>query len=264
MVRPLLFIAKNETDHMILSNTAWPVFFYFCFSFSLSGLVGVTAGCAVVEPWAAILIGIIAGWIYIGSDLLLIRCKLDDAVAAIQVHLGSGLWGVLATGLLASPRHMMSTYGTDTHPGFFYSPNSSLLPAQLTGIIFIMGWTFVTTLPFFSCLDYFGLFRVNALEEIVGLDMAYVHQEAVPNELNKEESSDDEEVRLAAYRQRFAERKKLRALASEGNVTMSNLGSGHDSFANGFEEPKESYPSYHSRFTSKDDDASRVGSLYSA
>ena len=59
---------------------------------ALSGLVAITAGCAVVEPWAAVVIGIIAGWLYIYASGLLIRLRIDDAVDAIPVHMVNGAW----------------------------------------------------------------------------------------------------------------------------------------------------------------------------
>jgi Amt family ammonium transporter len=190
----------------------------------LSGLVAITAGCSVVEPWAAILIGVVSGWAYIIADKLLIWGELDDAVSAIQVHFANGLWGVIAVGLLASPSRMLDVYGTDSHPGFFYSPTgANLLPAQLAGVLFIVGWTLVATLPFFVMLDYFNLFRVNALEEIIGLDATY--QNFVEGaDMGEEPSEDNEEVRLAAYRQRFAERKKAKEMSPPtGATTMKRM-----------------------------------------
>jgi Ammonium Transporter Family len=228
--------------------------------------VGVTSGCAVVEPWAALLIGMVAGWIYIAMDVLLLRWKLDDAVAAIQVHLGSGSWGIVATGLLASPSRMLAAFGTDSHGGWFYGASSdNLLPAQLAGALFIIIWTMLTTVPFFLLLDYLGMFRVNALEELIGLDMSYLEQEGGPIALSSDEPSDDEAVRLAAYRQRFAERKALRT----NNKPMSIP---HDTSMpedKTFSAPQlpESYPvpivcRLMPRAT--DDEYSRKGSVYSA
>ena len=46
----------------------------------LTGLVAITAGCATVEPWAAFVIGLFAGWIYLAASSLMIRLKIDDAV----------------------------------------------------------------------------------------------------------------------------------------------------------------------------------------
>ena len=179
------------------------------------------------------------------------------------------MWGVLATGLLACPRHILAAYGPDRAPGFFYLPTGqSLLPAHLAGITFIVGWTLVTTVPFFFALDFFGLFRVNALEELVGLDMTYVHLEA-PHDDEPEES---EEVRLAAYRQRFAERKRLRELAATKRYSLSNSrnGSVHkvepwsEVSKVEFDAPQEAHPKQNYRRRSDDDERSHQGSLHSA
>ncbi len=52
----------------------------------LTGLVGITAGCATVETWAAVLIGVISGWVYLGASKLMIKLRIDDAVDAIPGH----------------------------------------------------------------------------------------------------------------------------------------------------------------------------------
>ena len=54
---------------------------------ALSGLVGITSSCALVEPWAAIVTGMIAGWLYMFGSNLLIKMRIDDAVDAIPVHM---------------------------------------------------------------------------------------------------------------------------------------------------------------------------------
>jgi len=61
---------------------------------TLGGLVAITSGCALVEPWAAIVIGIVAGWIYIYGSALLIRLRIDDAVDAIPVHMFNGTFSM--------------------------------------------------------------------------------------------------------------------------------------------------------------------------
>jgi hypothetical protein len=67
-------------------------------------------------------------------------------------------------------------------------------------------------------LDFFGLFRVNALEELVGLDASYKDDER--GVVDDDEPSEEEAaVRLAAYRQRFAERKVLRDKKKVNNAT---------------------------------------------
>jgi len=149
----------------------------------LAGLVAITGSCALVEPWAAIIIGSVAGVLYYLSSLLLVKACIDDAVDAIPVHLVGGAWGVIATGLFACPTHLKFWYRLSDrslveHPGWFYSwargsGDFSLMACQLAGLAFILCWVTVIMAPFFFILNYMGLFRSNALEEIVGLDVSY-------------------------------------------------------------------------------------------
>lgn len=126
----------------------------------LSGLVAITSGCALMEPGLAIVTGIIAGWLYMWSSSFLVRIKIDDAVDAIPVHMFNGAWGLLATGLFASPEKLDFTYGDmDNHPGFFYSfknggVDGALLLSQVCAVLFIGGWAVCTMLPFFIWLNY--------------------------------------------------------------------------------------------------------------
>jgi Amt family ammonium transporter len=149
-----------------------------CMNGSLSGLVAITAGCGVVEPWAAVVIGMVSGWIYIYTADLLVRLKIDDAVDAIPVHMFNGMWGVVSVGFFSSPRLLLLAYGTDKHAGCFYSwgrgsSDSTLLASQMVLLLFILGWTFFTMMPFFIWLNYMGWFRADSLEELVGLDISY-------------------------------------------------------------------------------------------
>ena len=135
----------------------------------------VTAGCGLIEPWAAALIGSIGGIVYLITGSLLVKFKIDDAVEAIPVHLGPGIWGVISVGLFASPRFLKQIYGHNDHPGFFYSfthggADAYLLAANLVGLLFIIAWVLALMLPFFLMLSYLGWFRTDSLEEIIGLD----------------------------------------------------------------------------------------------
>ncbi len=65
----------------------------------LAGLVGITAGCATVAPWAAVLIGLIAGVLVVYSVLLIDKLGIDDPVGAVSVHGVNGAWGTLAAGI---------------------------------------------------------------------------------------------------------------------------------------------------------------------
>ena len=143
----------------------------------LTGLVAVTAGCASVESWAAVVIGIVAGWVYLASSKLLIKLRIDDAVDAIPVHMFGGAWGLIATGLFSAPDLMEKAYGQSDHVGWFYewgrgSGNFTLLGTQLIGILFIIGWTGALMGGFFYVLNFFGSLRVDPMEEEAGMDIS--------------------------------------------------------------------------------------------
>lgn len=188
---------------------------------ALSGLVAITAGCGIVEPWAALIIGIMAGLFYVGGSALLVKCRLDDAVDAIPVHFINGMWGVFAVGLLAAPTRLEDAYANSKHAGIFYywvngSSDATLLAAQVVGMLFIIGWVLLIMFPFFIWLNWKGWFRADALEELVGLDRSY-HGGLV---LRSEEVNPE-------YVDSFNQRRENRAHNRENGLTLSRDAS-HD------------------------------------
>ncbi|CAH8274370.1 unnamed protein product [Arabidopsis lyrata] len=139
----------------------------------LSGLVAISSGCAVVEPWAAIICGFVASWVTIGLDLLAKKFKYDDPLQAAQVHGGCGAWGLLFTGLLATKSYMSEVYGGESgRPhGLLMGGGVKLLGAQIGQIIAIIGWVTLTMGSLFYGLHKINLLRVSVEEEIVGIDM---------------------------------------------------------------------------------------------
>ncbi len=184
---------------------------------SLSGLVAITSGCGVVEPWAAIVIGMIAGWIYLIGSNLLIKLRIDDAVDAIPVHMFNGIWGVLSTGFFASPRFLDLAYGSGTgsYPGLFYTGSGNLLACQITLVVFILGWVFASMMPFFIWLNYKGWFRADSLEELVGLDVSY-HGRDLDNA-----EGDVKEEYLDAFRK---QKGSLRGRRNSSDKRVNNFG----------------------------------------
>lgn len=164
---------------------------------TLSGLVAITAGCATVTPWCAIIIGAIGGVLYLLSSKLLIKLRIDDAVDAIPVHLTNGLWGVIAAGLF-SKRDLMSNAGySGDHAGWFFewgngSANASVLVTQLAGAAWIIGWVTFLMVPFFLVLNAAGMFRIDAIEEEVGLDIS--HHRGAAYDLSTAKKADVEEL----------------------------------------------------------------------
>merc|ERR1719387_2512641 len=67
----------------------------------LGGLVGITAGCSVVTPAMAVVIGMIAACVYHLGSCTMRKLKIDDPLDAFAVHGACGLWGVIAVGLFA-------------------------------------------------------------------------------------------------------------------------------------------------------------------
>jgi len=167
-----------------------------CMNGCLSGLVGITAGCSVVEPWAALVIGLCSGVIYVCASKLLVKLRIDDAVDAIPVHFFNGMWGCIATGLFASPRHVAAAYSSSHNAGLFYD-NGKLLVVEFFGILFICLWTMGIMTPFFLVLKVLGMFRVDPLEEEVGLDISH-HKGSAYNMESPDQNKVDELVEKRA------------------------------------------------------------------
>ena len=179
------FLAEGEAEYDLTM----------CMNGCLGGLVGITAGCSVVEPWAAVLIGLISGVVYVFASKLLVFLKIDDAVDAIPVHFFNGIWGCIATGLFAAPRHTALAYGA-TNCGLFYS-NGNLLVNEILGIGFIIVWIGGVMTPFFLTLNFLGMFRVDPLEEKVGLDISH-HKGAAYN-LEVADADDVNELAISKH-----------------------------------------------------------------
>lgn len=83
----------------------------------LAGLVSITAPCDNVEPWAAIIIGIIGAIFYVLFCKFLDALKIDDPVEASAVHFAGGVWGVIASGFFDMDLGVF--YGKDGSGEFF-------------------------------------------------------------------------------------------------------------------------------------------------
>ena len=129
---------------------------------SLAGLVGITAGCAFVDVWAAVVIGLIAGVIMIfGVGFVKNVLKTDDPVGAVTVHGICGAWGVLAVGIFAS--------GHGGVTGLLFGNAMQLVP-QVLGILAAIVWGFGAGFILFKVLDLTMGLRVDEQEEEDGLD----------------------------------------------------------------------------------------------
>ncbi|MEM1058897.1 MAG: ammonium transporter [Verrucomicrobiota bacterium] len=133
----------------------------------LSGLVAITASCAFVDMWAAVVIGAVAGILVVFSALFIEETlKIDDPVGAISVHGTCGIWGVLSVGLLANGKYSDVT-------GVFYDSSVGVgqLGAQVIGILACIVWVFVTSWLVFMFLEKTWGNRTEVADEIAGLDI---------------------------------------------------------------------------------------------
>ena len=129
---------------------------------ALAGLVGITAGCAYVDTWSAVVIGLIAGVIMIfGVRFVRNVLKTDDPVGAVTVHGICGAWGLLAVGIFAS--------GHNGVEGLLAGNVMQLVP-QIVGIITAIVWGFGGGYILFKALDLTMGLRVDEQEEEDGLD----------------------------------------------------------------------------------------------
>ena len=126
----------------------------------LAGLVAITAGCDMVSPAGALIIGLIAGVLVVAAvEFFDQKLKIDDPVGAISVHGICGAFGTIATGLFA------------LDGGLFYGGGTDFLVKQIIGVVTVAIYVAVTMTIIFKILDkLFGL-RVKESEEIKGLDM---------------------------------------------------------------------------------------------
>lgn len=135
----------------------------------LAGLVGVTAGCDLVSPLGAAIIGLICGIVMIYAvEFIDHKLKIDDPVGASSVHGVCGSLGTILTGFLA------------VDGGVFYGGGFSFLGAQVFGVIVVGAWAAFMGWVIFKLLDKFFGLRVSKRIEEEGLDI-YEHGESAYN-----------------------------------------------------------------------------------
>jgi Amt family ammonium transporter len=139
---------------------------------TLAGLVAITAPCAFVDSWAAVVIGLIAGLIVCWATVLLEKLKIDDPVGAVPVHFFNGLWGVLAVGIFANGNPETAAWnGVETAvTGILYGGTTQIF-AQLAEIGSIVVFAFGLSYVFFKILAALKLLRVSRDVELQGLDL---------------------------------------------------------------------------------------------
>ena len=140
---------------------------------ALAGLVAITAPCAFVEPWAAVVIGAIAGVVVVFSVLLLENLRIDDPVGAISVHGTCGALGTILLGVFHNEQGIL--YAADKGAAFKF------LGVQFLGVFAVLAWCVVTGYILFSAIKAVVGLRVSQEEEMEGLDLGEHGARAYPD-----------------------------------------------------------------------------------
>lgn len=140
----------------------------------LAGLVAITAGCPWVEPYAALVIGVVGAFVYMAAAATLLALKIDDPLEAFPIHGATGMWGAIAVGFFARLELLIQS----GHPnsgrwqGVFYGGGGRLLAANLVMILSIAAWTLSLITPLFVALHAVGQLRIPHEMELEGNDIS--------------------------------------------------------------------------------------------
>ena len=133
---------------------------------AVSGLVAITPACAFVAPWAAVIIGVLAGVFCALAVGLKYRFGFDDSLDVVGVHLVGGIWGSLAIGLFGT--HVVNSIGLD---GLFYGGGTVLLGKQALGVGMVALYSFAVTLILGFAIEKTIGFRIKDDKEVEGIDL---------------------------------------------------------------------------------------------
>jgi Amt family ammonium transporter len=136
---------------------------------AIAALVAITAPSGYVEPWAAIVIGAVAGVIVVVGVLVLDKV-LDDPVGALPAHGLAGIWGTLSCGLFTVPA--LAKFNGVGQGGLFYTGSFGQLGAQAIAVAVAFTTVFVLSFALFWIIKKTVGLRVSAREEMEGLDIS--------------------------------------------------------------------------------------------
>ena len=154
--------------------TAWVVLGRPDISMLLNGviaaLVAITAASGFVAPWAAVVIGFVAGAIAVVGVRAVERIRIDDPIGAVAVHGLSGVWGTLATGLFAVPA-LAENLATGSG-GLFYTGDFRQVGVQALGLLAVGTFTFSASFGSLWLMRALIGIRAEAETEETGFDFA--------------------------------------------------------------------------------------------
>eukprot|EP00924_Labyrinthula_sp_SR-Ha-C_P003235 augustus_masked-scaffold_15-processed-gene-3.30-mRNA-1 protein AED:0.42 eAED:0.43 QI:0/-1/0/1/-1/1/1/0/569 len=178
----------------------------------LAGLVAVTSGCASINPFASMVLGILTSGFYLITSWYLVSILLiDDPLDAFAIHGASGMFGVIVIGFAA------------VDGGIIYGGDSSLLVAQVIGATVLSVWGFVNSFILFMVVKFSIGLTVSKEEQAVGLDL--IHHDAAINELDSVQVQEyalrkDLENRMIQRRKRDREEKARKESSAGPGTTI--------------------------------------------
>ncbi|AJY73369.1 ammonium transporter [Paenibacillus beijingensis] len=150
---------------------------------ALAGLVAITASCAFVDPWAAVVIGLIAGVLVVFSAKFFEKVKVDDPIFALSVHGVAGIWGTLANGIFAT-KELAEKVGIG-EGGVIDTGNWHQLWVQFESVVVCGAYVLVVSFVLLGLIKAIMGLRVTEEQEIVGLDLSEHGTYGYPEQMKK-------------------------------------------------------------------------------
>ncbi|KXK58606.1 ammonia channel protein [Micromonospora rosaria] len=134
---------------------------------AVAGLVAITPACAFVAPWAAVLLGLVAGAVCALAVSLKYKLGYDDALDVVGVHFVGGWIGCLWIGLFGTS----SVSSLVENEGLFYGGGVTLLGVQALSALVVTAYSFVVAFVLGFVINKTIGFRVSAEAEVTGIDL---------------------------------------------------------------------------------------------
>ena len=127
----------------------------------IGGLVGITAGCHVVNTPSAMVVGVVSGAIVFWGEKWISHLKIDDALGVVPAHLFTGIWGVMAVGLLGDLDKLRTGL-----------TRFEQIQVQLLGIACISLWCITVSYLLLKLLNRYVPLRVSKEAEEMGMNVS--------------------------------------------------------------------------------------------
>lgn len=150
---------------------------------TLAGLVAITASCAYVAPWAAVVIGLVAGVLVFYSVKFFEKVKVDDPIYALSVHGAAGVWGTLANGIFAT-QELADKVGVGTG-GLVDTGSWKQLWVQFESVVVVGAFVLAASFLILGIMKLVMGFRVTEEQEIIGLDLSEHGAYGYPEQMKK-------------------------------------------------------------------------------